>query len=1238
MNLKKIIVLLLFAIFSIFEINAISKYYRKHIILVVDQTSKTNAGGHLESVGKKLLSIFEGKDENGNITFDPSTDFIEVFLYGMEGKVFDIPRYKSYNSIPYNGSAYKIRRESLQGIETDSIYKHTIDALVHHHISATRFGNMKDWWQVELNPVFTTETEVRKAFAANGCYGLSAFLPYAVIPYINKAIPAQEYYIICVSTFKAGLSSESASHDIDILGKIYNSTNKAREFNEWVRKFAEPYVLTDYINISEGSAEDYGVSAIGKQLTLKPAAKSFIHITSNISIVQEEYGSRIFSLNKIAVSFPKDDNLKIKEIEIRISDKDNNYSQTQEIIDFKYDDTKKEYILSPQNIRLTEEIDKSSELQFSIIFTPDSDSVSSILPYVFIANRNITGNDIEFKPAPTSFYIMQIGLLVIISICLYIVYLHRAKFAKCTPKFNIWPISNSRYMDVSNNKVINYDCWYYRNGENEKKIQVSGNIAVEYPKFAAKGKLVAEYLIEDVDTNEDFSFRPDGRKSNNANRCAKEWYPLKMDENGDFEFEVVSFLNSNLNSPRFDREDLNILRLKVIIRTRIEMPKKSNKDDNWIKSSKKYHFIVRPEIENSDIWVSFDPGTSGSCIAYGWGGLPADTNNINLACSRSTNTAGNEIISPIFHSKIRITDHSDLFNGAVPEQLTLFDSNKGTGDFRFGNEAHIHWGRNSFQSIKKLLGYANELEVKNDRGQIAKIKGEDLAHLLIKGLCKEFEQFLQTDKSVSPYVRERLITDGHLTPSRAIVAVPNNYTVNKVQAMIDTIKRTKLFKEIHYLFEAEGVMMYYMNQNWKQLGELENKTFVVFDMGGATINATSFKIEVNTDTNNGNVYTRSITVDTVSRVGYTVGGDNIDFALIKIILEIPSIKTAIADKMKIEDFMRKQKKRLISFVQKLKLDYIETVSGNILEGNYAKNEETFWTELYKLMTECNIQCPAAIEETDLRYLKSRKTKNIMEKQVMSCIKDAISELETERFTREIILIVSGRSTLYPNVKEQVLGTLNNKGYNVKTWDYGVLDDSSIKIDEIVKTAVVRGACWYAMNSKYVALKHDSVTSTFGYTDLVNQEVKYIPVIDKNTLFDENGEAVNVVSPKDPTINTIKFIQMLGTNYDEIYQSKDFMHKMVELTQISQSQIRGNVKSIKIKVDSNNNFSYEISVAGETNPISGTCQASDADITDTNSEAYAFAALASLDDEYISENDKIKASNVKNTNKRGVGRF
>ena len=115
MNFKKIIVLFLFAIFSIFEINAISKYYRKHIILVVDQTSKTNAGGHLESVGKKLLSIFEGKDEKGNITFDPSTDFIEVFLYGMEGKVFDIPGYKSYNSIPYNGSVYRIRKEYREG-------------------------------------------------------------------------------------------------------------------------------------------------------------------------------------------------------------------------------------------------------------------------------------------------------------------------------------------------------------------------------------------------------------------------------------------------------------------------------------------------------------------------------------------------------------------------------------------------------------------------------------------------------------------------------------------------------------------------------------------------------------------------------------------------------------------------------------------------------------------------------------------------------------------------------------------------------------------------------------------------------------------------------------------------------------------------------------------------------------------------------------------------------------------
>ena len=121
----------------------------------------------------------------------------------------------------------------------------------------------------------------------------------AAIPFIDTTVPAQEYYIISISTFQAGMSGENASFDIGILGQIYKNDSRAKRFYEWVAKYQEPYVLSDFLNISEGAAENHGVSAIGKQLTIKSAAKTSVYVTSNISLEQKEYGKNVYTINPI---------------------------------------------------------------------------------------------------------------------------------------------------------------------------------------------------------------------------------------------------------------------------------------------------------------------------------------------------------------------------------------------------------------------------------------------------------------------------------------------------------------------------------------------------------------------------------------------------------------------------------------------------------------------------------------------------------------------------------------------------------------------------------------------------------------------------------------------------------------------------------------------------------------------------------------------------------------------------
>ncbi|MDE7386937.1 MAG: hypothetical protein K2N28_07335 [Muribaculaceae bacterium] len=1215
--------------------SAAPAYYRKHVVLVVDQTPKTGSE-HLKVIGDQILNFFNGEG-SGNLPsgfeFNPEIDFIEVFLYGLEGQVAVWPE---------SGNAYQLKLKASRDSDNIELFNQTIKYMVHPYIAATKFGSLTQWWHNELDEVFTARTALSQSIREESGYGLSAFLPNVVIPFIDKSVPAQEYYIIYVSTFQTGSTGQIASYDIDVLGGIYGSYDKAKSFNAWVKSLEAGYAVTKWIEVSSGNVSDKGVTAIGDQLVLSAAAHSSVNITSNIDLKQTAYGSKSFDILPLTVSFPKDSILEISNLQLVIT-KNGERFYSSELENYYYNDPKKEFVINPGTITFPKEISDKDILDFSLVFYPANHEGSSLLPYVFITGRELNSSAFSFMPSPAEShlgYIIVAALLLLVGI-LYWIWRSRAKGAKASIELNIWPISNSRYMDVSNNHVVNFDCWYFVQDQKEKNIQVSGNITPIYPSFAQKDKLVAEYMIEDVDQNEDFSFRPDGRVSNGDYRRAGEWYPLLIDEKGNFEFEITSYLEDRLKEPDYTREDQNVLRLKVLVRIHFEQNHKIV--GQYIQKDKYYRFIVRPAIQNSDVWVALDPGTSGSCIAYGWGGLPVDTNNIHLACSLSTDTAGNQNLSPIFYSKVQILDHASIFDGEKPENMVPFDSDKGQGDFRFGNEAHIFWGKNSFQSIKKLLGYSNEFEVSGNGGRTAAISGRDLAHLLIKGLCREFEKYIQTSTTVNDSVRSQLLMDNQLAPSRAIVAVPNNYTVNKVQAMVDTIKRTNIFKEVHYIYEAEGVMMYYLNLNWADLLKVQHKMFVVFDMGGATINASAFSLNVKTGTKSGNTYVRSITVDTVSRVGYTVGGDNIDFSLISLIVSCPSIRESISNRqMTTEEFMKLNKTRLITFAQALKIDYIEKIAGhNLRVGNTAKSDSDFWTALFQLASDCGIQIPDKMTDEDHEYFHNESIHDTLKEQVLTSVTDAVVELTKDADFKEVELIISGRSILYPGIRKLVIETLKRAGRNVHQWNYGgSMEDKEIA----VKTAVVRGACWYGMFSKYVQLRHDTVTSTFGYTDMVDRKIQYIPVVRKNTKFDENGIAEAEVEPMDPTINTVKFIQMLGSNFNEIYTTP-IWHKMAELTQVPQSQITGTVRAIKVRIDAIGNFSYEISVAGLPKPLTGTCAIVDADITDSNSKAYAFAAMATPITNTASSSENYSVSHSKETDnssvniqKRGGRRF
>ena len=248
---------------------------------------------------------------------------------------------------------------------------------------------------------------------------------------------------------------------------------------------------------------------------------------------------------------------------------------------------------------------------------------------------------------------------------------------------------------------------------------------------------------------------------------------------------------------------------------------------------------------------------------------------------------------------------------------------------------------------------------------------------------------------------------------------------------------------------------------------------------------------------------------------------------------------------------------------------------------------------------------------------------------MNKVADSVMELfnglkEKNISSCEVELILSGRSTLYPGIKECVIDSINKtKKYICKSEWKGFTKPNG-ELDEIlVKSCVANGACWYAMFSKYITMRHDILTSTFGYLDIIDNKTRFVPILERNKEYDENGKCKleKPIKPINPTLNNVEFIQMFGSDYDKIID-EDIRYKQVRLLQILPDKIHSEIKGINILVDNRNNFSYCLDIAG-MEPIKGSYEVSDADIEDENSEAYSFAALQSTDDDSITTVKKPK---------------
>ena len=1221
---------------------------RRQVIIVADQTISRNP--RMSSMYDAIKDWIQGEDpkvskssEVPDLRFNSDVDDISLFAFAMTGD--DVAKIQGTN----------------KSYTAETLLEDFSSALIKKRSSFRSSGKqLNEFLDNDMKSLFDGSDELSKRWFESSPYSqyrctMSHFVYPTILRQIDKTTSMSECILIVVSDFASGAASERDGKDEnnlkDMMGTKFDTVKKL------MNEIGKPYERIKYLrfDISDASMQNSnsnnisanqnnGVVAIGSTLKIRSmVVRSPLNIMADLSLKQKSYQGDAYSINSVDIFFDKGDNTSVKKIELNVLNNAGKDILFSEVIadsvtaDSWYDSQRKVYRIEAQNLNLGAlAVGDSLVFVYNFYTISKDETGKELVPMVLAAPRTVIVDD---KVLATGNGWMYVVLLLLLSAAAGISYWgwrRRGKNRDVDLSVKINPISKMRFMDVKedddNLHVLDYDCWYIdldgvgRPIHGEANIHIQGHVSLVSKSFARKYALKVSYKVADLDENFDFSFRPDGKEYDGHLKEKDRIYDIEnISADGTFSFDAVAYVEPGL-SPDFINRD-NVLKLGIYIRVDL-----IDQNQNSIRILKEvdysYEFIARPRISNLDLWVAFDPGTSGSCVAFGKGGTPGSTDNIHLALNKVGDSTG-EYWMKIFPSKIRINDREQTINkirkGNIEDMMECLP-NQLTGDYWFGNQAQIRWGKNSFQSIKKLLGYANELTIRQSNGKEEKVKGKDLALLLVKGLINHVIDYLkyeQSNNSGMAGICNSLLQNGSFSPSRAIVTVPNNYTLIKIRDMVESVKRTNHFKEVHYLYEAEGVLMSYFHKNWSCLSQKQTMAFIVFDMGGATINATAFKIKVNEKTKtkkNGEVnrYIDTIEVSTVSKVGYSVGGDDIDYALMKAIYDIPSVKESVE---KIygtrEDHQKTYKTKILKHIEKLKIDLIERAhseenKGEMKVGNSVKDLDRFWQFITTMFTEAGkISIPVKPSENDEEYIKDEHKNHCqMTKYVYDKVQDAVRELMNcrELKNQTIEMIFSGRSSLYPGIERTAIEVIKDKEYGCRCdgrWKGFDKDGTGIMDEEKVKTAVAQGACWYAMWRKHIIMRHDIVTSTFGYIDMENNFNVFVPVVEKNSDF-KNGYAENEVEVMTPTLQNVLFLQMLGTNYNDIIK-KDIRYKKNPIVEVTNDDIHGELKKIKIRIDDKNNFSYVLTIAGQQS-LEGKYVAADTDILDENSDAYAFAAI------------------------------
>ena len=1184
--------LLAFSFFASSEAKGVEPF-NKHYIIIVDQTIKSS-NANMGIVYKSLCNwlngerTFEGLNLEGStipepIAFDIQHDAISLFAFGLPGDGFGMK--SDYGRIHRECYGSSKSSEYIFDDIVGSLIKKR-NRYIGGNLCAVNDGDSKavslnDFLSTDMRDLFNSTDPLHISISQESGITMSHFVYPLIMNFISKEETANEYYLILVSDFKSGLYSNNDEDDWKTLGAMTAGKSEIRKyFEKQINSMRAPFVQADYLHFQAGDIGAKGTRLIMKSLI----QKSQVFLSSSLTLSQSS-GST-FKINSAKIAFDKDPLTTIDSIQIVLSENGNILCRKtiargdESIAEFLRDN--REYEIPSQKIDLGKESLDDVTIGYQLYTMSHDASGNPVLPVALSATQNISKDDIsminkELRKAMTIISIILLAIAALVTLVL------RGRKKDLDAQVGSFA---QKYMNVTEKEgAVELPCWFYHEGENTKSIRVNGFLLKK--GFSIGGDVKVFARLQDG--------KPEGFKYYIDRKNATNFVEVKR--NGD---EISFNINIEMLPEKVNPAELSTCKVKLdfMIETRFFglFPRQDVVED-----IDEIEFFFMNDLGTA--WVGFDPGTTGSCISYGCTGGSLDNPNIRMVRAND-----NEIIP----SKLVLNKN---FGDSTIDQL------RPGIDYWYGKKADDNWkasnykGEPCFQSIKKLLGYKNSaddmIEVKWGNN-IRKLTGLQLAHLLVKGLKSELDDNIS--KLTSMDAMRFVGKNGRAR--RAVVAIPNNYTLPKITDMVNSVRMLNSFDEVRYIYEAEGILFNYFRKNYKSQ-KPGTETIMVYDMGGATINLSIFRVDYTEE--NGTIY---YNVHTLGRIGYAVGGDNIDVAIMEHIFTLPQLATSLTEKEQEQnqrlaedlkkrrhDYQLAHKIDIIDAVRALKLDIVKAANGKNLEKNILENVVLFEDFIKNSILQKFASLPddsfAKIPTERFAYdmIDRIKKSKSMKHYVMQNVEDAVREImqypEIESLSHIDTLVFAGRSTMFPGIRECVSETLGEHFKKFKVYN-------RFNSDEI-KTSVSYGACWYGIYNSLVTLDNSRLSCAYGFklTQGGRSELKVL--LNQNDIFDENGNVSydEVISNHfDADGNVVDFYQVMGSGKGDNLFSEENRHKVnfigsIDVTtttsEIGMSVDRRNVVTCAVTFETGDTSSFkDLNVVGR-------------DITKENDWAYVFAA-------------------------------